>query len=190
MLLKILGIILGIFLVSGGTYCIAAPDLTVGTIATIIPVFIGVSVLFSGIDRFCRWLEIKREGEKDGFTFAEGILGILCGIFFLASDLLKASMSLALIDLMPVFTAAGLLSFGIITICRAFQMKRANEMATVMKTNIHFSWGVELVLGILITLVGIFSALNPLTTLLTTGTIVGIDIISSGIMLIVTSLAF
>ena len=190
MLLKILGIILGIFLVSGGTYCIAAPDLTVGTMAAIIPIFIGVSVLFSGIDRFCRWLEIKREGEKDGFTFAEGLIGIIFGIFFLTSDLLQASMGAALINLMPVFTAAGLLSFGIVTIFRAFEMKRANEVATLMKTNIHFSWGLELVLGILFALVGIFSALNPLTTLLATGTIVGIDIITSGIMLIATSLAF
>lgn len=189
MLLKVLGILFGVLLTAGGIHCAMVPLDTVTGIALIVPVFLGASLLLAGIDRFLRWTELKREGEKDGLLFAEGILGILGGLIMLFSGIFQASMTLALLDMIPWLTSALVLSFGILRIIRAFRMREINKLL-VLGNKVHLSWGWELAAGILLVIIGILSALNPLTTLVSIGIVIAADIITTGITLIASAIAF
>ena len=187
MLLKVLGIILGVLLISGGVECFLSPLITVESIASIIPVLIGISILLAGIERFMRWVQLKKAGEKDGVLFAEGILAALAGILMLGSGVFQLAFTLALIDILPILTASLVTTLGIIRIARAIQIKRMNR-ELVKLGGFTMSWGLELTLGILMIVIGIIGLLNPITTIASVGMIIGMDIITCGVTMICTSL--
>ena len=185
MLLKILGIILGFIMLYGGIECVISPEFVTAEIADLVPVFIGATLLLTGIERFVFWLKSKE--ERDALQLVEAILGFLFGLLILCSGLMQTLMSVALIDLMTILIPMIVLSIGCIRITRGFDLRKVNK-ELMLAGKYRFRWGWEVVLGILLIIVGILSIFNPLNSIMSVGIVIGIDIMFCGMALIFTSL--
>lgn len=188
MLIKILGIILGIIMIGGGIQCIATPLITVTEIAAIIPVFIGIALILTAVNRFVFWMNPQGE-KRDALLLLEAILSFVCGLLVLCSGLLQATMTVALLDLLTILVPMMVLFFGCVRISRGFELKKLNQQLTLIG-NFRFKWGWEVALGVLLVIIGILSIVNPLSSITSVGMVIGIDILTSGLLILGSSLAF
>lgn len=187
--MKVLGVILGVILFIGGVQLAATPFETTVAVSSIVPIFLGASLTVTGIFKFIEWIQVKKLGGKDGLLFWEAVLAFIFGVFLLISWSFRTKFSIAFNLLIPIWAAAMILSSGVIRIIRAIQLKKFNETINTMIGGIKLSWGWELAFGILLIILGIMSCVNPFTTLIAVGILIGVNISVFGLTLVMGSLA-
>lgn len=160
--MTVLFIILGILLVAGGFSCIFTPLLTFMQTGY----FVVILILAFGVIGIIKAIVEKRFGVN--FVFS--ILSVILGIVMLA---FPGSLLLAE-GVMLIMTAIWFVLMGIVTIINA---------VTVTKATGSKIWILQLILGILAILIGIYSFFQPMLMALSLGTLVGIFFIETGFTL-------
>lgn len=192
MFYKILSVIMGILLIIGGICCVATP---ISTYA-VLPDLMGIAMMVEGIGCIIAWANLKAAGEKNGLLILNGILSVILGIVVVGSDLIKLDLAITYI----YFAAAWMLVSGVFRIVDAFKIRKLRKEADGMPVNndidragrsllqqIGGTWWVFLIIGILSVIAGFMSFDNPLSLAIAIGTIMGIDVIVSGVDLITLS---
>ena len=132
--MKILTIILGIFLLVGGFYCVFTPVATYAAIAWLI----GLSMIIEGVASVITWSEMRRLGLANGLTLVGSILSIVLGVFLLGSHFLQFAVDMFIAYLIAIW----LIVAGITRIVAAISvsstvpymsLERMNEMVDVVK---------------------------------------------------------
>lgn len=171
--MKILGIIFGILMVIGGIYCVASPGATFMTLLVIL----AITMIESAIANLILWIKIKKIGGKNGRLIANAIISAIAGIGLLTN----AYAQFFTADIMLIAIALIVLVGGVELIAKSFVIKKI-----ALRKNI---WILALIIGILMTIAGIMSLINPASLALTIGTLVGIDIVMAGFGVIAISIA-
>lgn len=153
--------ITGAALVALGIICISNPFSTVISLAWII----GILTLISGFATLLNWINLRSYFPQSGSILLSSILQIMIGILFLRHDL-------ALAAIMPVIFAIFLIIEGANLAIRSFDYK---------KIGFKF-WWINLVLGILSTILGFLSFSVPGVGGTTLSLCVGIGLMIVGIV--------
>jgi len=157
---KILMGITGAAFIALGIICMKEPMATIVSLAWLI----GIITLVSGISTFFNWLNVRKYFKQSGSIFLSALLQILCGIIFLRHDL-------ALATILPFIFAFYLIFDGVNLAARSFDYK---------KVGFKF-WWVNLVMGILATILGFLSLGSPITGGITLTIFLGCGFITVGI---------
>jgi uncharacterized membrane protein HdeD (DUF308 family) len=178
---KILLIVLGVLVVIGGFYCVATPGITYLAMIWVI----GFMMFFHAIEDIVTYGDRKKEGLANGWNLASAILSCICGLFIVISGAAELVTGVVLL----YFLFGWMIASGIISIIGAFRLKRLREHGGAALERVVGKWGWYLALGILMIIAGCFGFGHPLISALSIGLIVGIDIIVSGIQIIVAGIA-
>ncbi len=166
--MTVLFIILGILMVIGGFSCMFTPLITFLSLGN----FIVIMVLIYGIVGIVRAIKTKNFGI--GFVFS--ILSVIFGIavFFLPNLVLISD------TVILYMTAAWFVILGILQITMAVSVTK--KMGSGL-------WILQLILGILGILIGIYSFFQPALMALTTGVMVGLFFVETGFTMILGGIA-
>lgn len=188
MIISLLSIIFGFIAIGFGIRCMTLPL----EAYSLIPILMGIAMLAEGICCIAAWFCGRKKGGS-WLLLVNGILSGILGVMLLGSTALQLGMA----AFYATFVAIWLLVSGAIRIVEAFQQRAINKEATAFNATTpeehrtrailrEFSrhWGVSLVLGILMVVLGIFSLGHPFTTMITIGMYIGVDAIFIGINLI------
>lgn len=167
---KILGIILGVLICIGGFYCLFAPGLTFSSLSIIF----AIVLIESAIAYFIMWIEVKKLGGKNGLMIFNAILCLIGGIGLLTNSFTQLVFDEMVLIIVAILMIAG----GISRIAHSFDVKKYLPSAP---------WALELVCGILITIAGILSIVNPVILAGAIGIKMAINILTIGISLIALS---
>lgn len=169
---KVLGIVLGILMCIGGIYCMTSPAATYATVSMVF----AIVLVENAIGYFFIWNEERKAGVADGWQLVSAILSLAGGIFLASNFAAQLVVDAALLGVIAGFMVA----FGITRIIDSFKLKK------VLKGN---TWIVILISGILITIAGVVSFINPAALAITVGLNMGINIFLTGLTLIVFTFA-
>ncbi len=176
--MKVIAIILGALLAIGGVYCMFAPIATYAAIGWLI----GLSMIIDGIARISVWSEQRKNGSASGWTLAGAIVSVLLGIFVLGSFVAQFAIDLFIAYLIAAWLVVG----GITRIVAAFQLRSLQNQAGPFAGS--GGWVSILVIGVLITILGVLCIFNPTAVMISVGFLLGLSITSSGIALVVSGL--
>ncbi|MBQ7499501.1 MAG: DUF308 domain-containing protein [Clostridia bacterium] len=166
--MTVLFIILGILFIAGGFSCIFTPLLTYMQVGYMIVIIVTVS----GILGIIRSIVEKRFN----LNFVFSILSVILGVAMLA---FPASLILAE-SVMLMTSAIWFIVMGVVTIISSI---------TVTRTTGSKIWILQLITGILNVLIGCYTFANPVILAISTGIMVGIFIIETGITLLFSGIA-
>lgn len=169
---KVLGIVLGILMCIGGIYCMTSPAATYATVSMVF----AIVLVENAIGYFFIWNEERKAGMADGWQLVSAILSLAGGIFLASNFAAQLVVDAALLGVIAGFMVA----FGITRIIDSFKLKK------VLKGN---TWIVILISGILITIAGVVSFINPAALAITVGLNMSINIFLTGLTLIVFTFA-
>ena len=169
---KVLGIVLGILMSIGGIYCLTSPAATYATVSMVF----AIVLVENAIGYFFIWNEERKVGISDGWQLVSAILSLVGGIFLASNFAAQLIVDAALLGVIAGFMVA----FGITRIVDSFKLKK------VITGN---AWIFVLISGILITVAGVLSLINPAALAITIGVNMGINIFLTGIALIVLTFA-
>ena len=164
--MKILTIVLGVIMCICGISCIFTPIMTFMEAGY----FLSILLLVYGIGIIIRCVKAKRYGVPLVFGVLTSILGLVI--------LFVPGMKLSTDGMLIYFMAAWFIVQGVLGIFNAFRQKSEGTGK---------GWILTLVMGILGTLLGLYSAVHPLLLAFTFGILVGVYFIESGFTLIVAS---
>ena len=162
-IMTVLFIIMGIFLIIGGFSCIFTPLLTVVQFGYMIVILETVY----GIVGIIRAIVEKR--FKLNFVFS--ILSVLLGVAMLAFPgtlLLVESVAL-------MISAIWIIVLGVITVITSIAITRLTGSKI---------WILQLILGILNVLIGCYTFARPEILAVTTGVLIGIHVIETGVTML------
>ena len=141
----------------------------VGTLVGI-TFYIGMGLLLTGIVLIIAAVAARNDIENWGWRLAEGILDALIGIMLLANPGITAAVIPFLIGFWAIF-------YGILLLADSFGSKKSG----------YKNWWFELIAGILTVIFGYIIAFNPVISLLTITTLIGISLLIVGIFNVVLS---
>ena len=167
---RVFSVILGVLMIVGGLFCSFTPGLTYLTLGWLV----GFSMIFDAIGRFVGWWRARKVGEADGWMLVGAILSAVFG-FFVVNN---AALQLGVNVFIAYYAAIWLLIRGIIVICIAWKIRRLHKEWDTKMLGTH--WYLPLIIGILTTLFGILSLMNPVIIAAGIGVFIGLGIISSG----------
>ena len=170
--MKILGIIFGILMVIGGGYCIASPGVTFMSLLIVL----AITMIEWAIANLILWIKVKKAGGKNGRLIVNAIVSAIAGIGLLTNAFAQFFTA----DFMLIMIALIVLAGGVELIIKAFNLKKLPRLKKF--------WIPALILGILMTISGVMSLINPVALALTLGVMTGIDIMMAGFGIIVISL--
>lgn len=162
-----------------GSYCLFTPAVTGLDIGYVI----GFAMLIDGIGRIIQWFSVRKNEKESGWVLASAIISLVLGIFLVINGFAQF-----VADLFIACTVAlWILASGIIRIVRSLRIRKIRKgVRENINENTEFgkSWWVYLILGILLTVYGIFCMIYPLVSLTAVGIFIGIGIVMSGVNLI------
>ena len=82
---KVLSVIMGIFMIIAGLYCLFTPGAAYLNIGYVV----GLSMVFDAVGRFVNWHQAKKDGAADGWMLVGAILSAVFGFFVLNSTILQ-----------------------------------------------------------------------------------------------------
>ena len=170
--MKIFNCIMGVFSIFGSIYCIFFPGMTFLTSGWIVTMLLGVI----GICSIFEYASNKNKGENKKLI-ANGVIGLILGIAAAVISVMAVfSPALrAMIDIIILVMFAFWLTYsGISSVAMSFSAKKQGGK----------SWIVSLILGVCVTIMGIYSMFNLLFPALTIGYIIGINLMIYGIKLL------
>lgn len=173
---RIVLFIFGVLAVIGGIYCAATPGLTYLSMIWVI----GFAILFHGIEDIMTWSARKKLGLADGWSLFGSIVAVLCGLTVVISGQAQLLTGLTLL----YFLFGWIIFAGVLGIISAFRLKglKKSEVPEIMA--IGSKWGWILLFGILMVIAGLFGFAHPLLSAVSIGIIVGVNIIITGINMI------
>ena len=173
---KVLLIILGVMMISGGFYCLFAPGLTYLMVGFIV----GLSMVLDALGLFIIWWHTRKEGQSNGWLLAGAILSAVFGFFVLNS----AALQLGIDIFITYYIDAWLLCHGILVAIQSFNIRKLQKEGEPTGRR----WYILLLIGILMCVFGVLSILNPLIIASAIGIFIGLGIVITGANLI--TLAF
>lgn len=174
--MTIVNIILGVLLIVGGMYCLLTPIMTFATLGWLM----GAAMIAEGVSSALTWNARRKEGLADGWTLAGAILSVILGCVVLGSGFMRLTL-----DTFLAYLAAFWLIFGGVTrIAASFKLRDANKQGLPVGKN----WVLVLIIGIIVTIMGVVCLFHPLLAMASVGTLVGLGIVSSGCSLILSAL--
>lgn len=156
---KIYLIISGILMILTGIITLMNPSATLVSLAFVI----GMNTLISGIMTLCFYFDEARGEIGAGSVLFDGIANIMLGLMFLGNNLFVASILPYVFAMWAIFIGIQMMIH-----CTDFRKIGVSE------------WWVELILGILVTLLGILTCMKPLVGAITISVFVGIGFIVHG----------
>ena len=177
---KICMIILGVLVLIGGCYCVATPGITYLAMVWVI----GFMMFLHAIEDIVTYGDRKKEGLADGWDLASAILSCICGCAIIVSGVAELITGVAILYFLFVW----MIVRGIIVIIVAFRLKKIEGLGGLggaVLERLVGKWGWHLALGIIMIIVGCFGFANPIVSAMSIGVIVGIDIIVTGVHMIV-----
>lgn len=170
---KALGIIFGVLIIMLGIWCMMTPIETYGIIGWLIM----FALIADGIGKISVWNDLRKSGSSDVLALVGGILSIILGVILACNLLARAT-----VDIFAAYVIAFWALFsGCVRIGRAFQMRGGKQ---VLNAQLGSSWGVALVVGVLMVLIGGFCLFNPIIIMITIGWQIGFALIAGGVCLI------
>ncbi len=174
-------IILGIFTVIGGIWCVATPGLTYMSLVWVA----GFMMFFHAIQDIVTYGKRKSMGMADGWSLAGAILACLCGFMIIISG--KVELLTGVTMLYILF--GWLIAAGIISIFGAFRVRKHTDTGIQSIDNYTGKWWMGVLLGILLIISGCLGFAHPLLAAISIGFIVGIEIITAGVNMLVRGFA-
>ena len=174
---KICLIILGVLVVIGGCFCVATPGITYMSMVWVI----GFMMFFHAVEDIITYGDKKKAGLADGWDLASAILSCICGCAILISGVAEFVTGVAIL----YFLFGWMIAMGIITIISAFRLRSLRDVVGTALERLVGKWGWHLALGILMIIAGCFGFAHPILSAISIGLIVGIDIIVTGVKMIV-----
>lgn len=177
--MKVFAFIMSALLMVGGVYCMAMPDVTYLSIAWVI----GVLIVVEGISVLVGYPAAKRAGTGNGWDLATGIISLIAGCALIGSNALQLVTDVIILYII----SAWIILRGILRIVEAFQLRSiaTNTGATMVSRN----WGVLLVMGILMIVLGILTFAHPAALAIAVGIYIGVVVFFCGIDLFIIALA-
>ncbi len=157
---RVLWIIAGILLIAVGVACIAHPGATLGGLS----ILLGLVMLFSGIVDIVIFATAHNIMYGSGWFLLDGILTVLLSILILCNHMFTALT-------LPFILGMWLLFSGINRFVTSFDLQRLGVRG----------WGWFTGLGILLTLAGFLSFVDPLVGAIALTWMIGILLILQGI---------
>ena len=177
--MKIVAAILGVLMIISGMYCLLFPGLEYWVIAYVI----GICMILDAAGRIAAWWSGRKNGESDGLMLLSAIISLIFGLLLVLSPTLQLAFDLFIIYMM----AAWVLLLGIIRIVHAMKLRKLRK--TYGTNYLGKNWGVALVLGILLVILGLYSCFHPFVMAIAIGMLIGIGAIVAGINLVYIGLA-
>ena len=171
---KVLVVILGIFMIVGGIFCLFDPVSTSAAIGYVV----GFSMVFDAIGLFIEWHVAKKAGLADGWMLTGAILSTVFGFLILNNTILQLSIDIFL----AYYAAIWLVCLGILIIVRACKLRKLHKNWNTQMLGTH--WYLPLILGILLCAFGILCIFKPLVMASVAGIFIGLGIVTSGANLI------
>ena len=172
--MKVATIVLGALLAVLGVYCVVTPIETYAVIGWVI----GLSMLIEGIASAITWNDRRRFGFADGWTLAGAIASIVLGVYLLGSYAAQAAVDYFI----AYVIAAWLIIAGVTRVIaglhvRSFQQACGTEA-------LGSNWGIIVVFGLLIAVLGVLCVLNPTAVMAGVGFMLGLSVVLVGLGLI------
>lgn len=164
--MRIISIILGMFLVSGGFSMMLSPGITFLSVGWLL----GFVFIFAGINIVIDYIANRKDEHINLWDLIGGILAIVLGTLILISPYV---MIVAKVLTVYVFTFWMIIS-GFLRLASAFQMKKNNDK--------HWAWAI--IFGLLTIAVGVYALFNILISALAIGWMLGFYVLISGMNLI------
>lgn len=164
--MTVLLVIMGAFLVVGGVACMFTPIATLFSAG----IFIGICLLVFGFFGIIHC--IKEHGHP--LEWVLNILALIVGII----SFVRPGSTLVFDSMMIFILAAFFLANGLILITIAIRTRGFNGQ-----------WVLELIIGILSLAIGIYSFIHPEFAAVTTGVLIGLWFVESGISMIILAIA-
>ena len=172
--MKIITIVLGALMLIGGVYCMFAPIETYASLSWLI----GAAMIAEGIASIITWNDRRRYGLADGWTLAGAIVSIVLGVFLIGSYAARFAVDLFIAYMIAIWLVVG----GIARIVAAINIRNyQNQMGS---NAIPTNWVALLILGILVTILGVLCIFNPTSVMVGVGFMLGISIVCMGVGLI------
>ena len=171
---KIIGIIFGVLMIISGIYCVCTPISTY----FVLPWVLGFNMLFAAVGQITTWHERKDLGVASGYDLASSIISVLFAIVLLINNIAQFATGMFFLYLGAIWICV----IGIIRIIHALHLKTIHkELDTVI---LGSRWGWMLAAGIILLIIGVLCFIHPSVLAVTTGVIIGVMIISTGINII------
>ena len=172
--MKVVTILLGALLVALGVYYVATPIETYSVIGWII----GLSMLIEGVASAITWNDRRLLGFADGWTLAGAIASIVLGVYLLGSYAAQSAVDYFI----AYVIAAWLVIAGVTRVIaglhvRSFQMAYGTDV-------IGLNWGIIVVFGLLIAVLGVLCVFNPTAVMAGVGFMLGLSVVLVGLGLI------
>lgn len=166
--MNILSLVLGILLVIGGVWCTMSPIATFASLGWLF----GIIMLVEGFGNALTWNERRRDGVADGWSLLAAVLSAILGIILIISGVARFAID----TFFTYLISAWLIASGAMRIASALRLRAMRKVGAP----IGGSWGILLVIGILVTIAGVFCLFHPILTMAGFGVYMGIGIISTG----------
>lgn len=157
---RVLWAIIGILLIIAGCICLWNPDIALSTIS----VFLGVVVLLSGIVDIVIFTKGNRFLFGAGWFLVDGILSIILSLFILLDQVFTALT-------LPFILGMWLIFSGLSRFVHSFELRNFGVRG----------WGWITAIGILMTVVGFISFMNPVVGIIAVTTLCGTLLVFQGI---------
>jgi uncharacterized membrane protein HdeD (DUF308 family) len=170
---KILGIIVGVLTAALGVWCLFTPLETYGILSWLL----AFSMIADGISKIALYSDYQKVGVSDTWALVGGILSVALGIVLAGS----LGMRLAVDVLIAYIVSFWILFGGCVRIMRSFKMRNVHKK---LDSKLGENWGLALVVGILMVVLGILCFANPTIVMFAIGWQIGFAMIVGGVALI------
>ena len=174
---KAILIIMGIITVIGGIWCAATPGMTYITMVLVA----GCVMFFHAIEEIITYRERKSMGMADGWSLAGAIIACLCAALIIISWKVQFLTGIALL----YFLFTWLVIAGIISIMGSFRIKKHTDTGIQSIDSVTGMWWTGILIGIIMIIAGCMGFAYPLIAMISIGFIIGFDIISAGVSMLV-----
>ena len=161
---RVLWAIIGILLSAAGCICLWNPGIALSTIS----IFLGVIVLFSGIVDIVIFAKGNHLLFGAGWFLVDGILSIILSLFILWNQVFTALT-------LPLILGMWLIFSGLSRFVHSFELRNFGVRG----------WGWITVIGLLMTVVGFISFMNPVVGIIAVTALCGILLVFQGIGFII-----
>lgn len=170
---RILGIVAGAFIVFTGVLSLFTPLRSYGMVGWLI----AFALFFDGIAKVMVWNDYRKIGISDTWALVGGILSAVMGFALMCS----VGGRLAADVIIAYVVACWLVFAGIVRIARSLTMRSAQKQ---LNTKLGTNWSLALVIGIVMTVLGVVCMLYPGIVMVAIGWQIGWALIVGGAGLI------
>ncbi len=193
---KIITCILGAIVIIAGIYACMQPVQAQVSLAGMFVIIVGISMVIGGVGEIYSWNNERKMGVSDPWGIIGGIVSVILGVILLCCNFMAAGLVTA--TLMSYIFAIWLVVGGVVRIMSALRLRDFGKQITTsynpnsMRESIAQqeiqqvtgSWGIVLVLGVLMIIAGILCFASPVVLIAFMGIVFGVSMIISGVSIL------